>query len=110
MISLNVYLTPKEGMAQKLESAIQDVWIKAMIEQPGFIRAATVTPYSDDALAALEASKPEHAYEVVSYWRTEEERVAWTERDIHQEVWPQVVGAAESIGYTLQTVEQSWNM
>ena len=76
MISLNVYLTPNAGKAEELESAIRDRWVKAMVEQPGFLSAAMVKPYSDDELAALEATKPQSAYEVVSYWNTEAERVA----------------------------------
>jgi heme-degrading monooxygenase HmoA len=110
MIALNVYLTPKAGKAAELESAIRDVWIKAMTEQPGFLRAATLKPFAADELVKLEAMQPQHTYEVVSYWTTEEERAAWAARDIHQEVWPQVADAAEDISYTLQTVEQNWNL
>ena len=110
MISLNVYLTPKTGKTKELESAIRDRWIEAMAEQPGFLSAAVVKPFPDDELAALEATKPQSAYEVVSYWNSEAERVAWTQRPIHNEVWAHVVNATESITYTLQTVEQSWNL
>ena len=110
MISLNVYLTPKDGRANELERAIAEVWMTAMEAQPGFIRAAMITPFTDSELAAVEASKPPHAYEVVSYWTSEEERQAWAARDIHQEVWPQVVKETESVSYTLFNVSEGWNM
>ena len=54
MISLNVYLTAKEGQEAALETAIKDVWISAMTQQPGFLRATLNTPFSDDDLAALD--------------------------------------------------------
>ncbi len=110
MISLNVYLTPKAGKARELERAINAVWIEAMVKQPGYLRAAVITPFSDKDLASLEADKPPYAYEVISYWNSEEERVAWTQRDIHQEVWPQVVAQAETVSYTLFNVQKSWNL
>ena len=110
MISLNVYLTPKEGKAAELEHAIRDVWIEAMEKQPGFISAAMNTPFSDDDLDALEAAKPSYAYEVISSWNSEEERMAWVARDIHQEVWPQVVAQADSVSFSLFDVKASWGL
>ena len=73
MISLNVYLTAKEAQEAALESAIKDVWIAAMTQQPGFLRATLNTPFSDEDLATLEANKPAFAYEMVSFWRTEQQ-------------------------------------
>ena len=100
MISLNVYLTAKEGQEAALETAIKDVWIAAMTRQPGFLRATLNTPFSDEDLAALEANKPPFAYEMVSFWRTEQERVDWVALDIHQEVWPQVIEHCADVSYT----------
>ena len=110
MISLNVYLTAKDGQANALETAIKDVWLVEMVKQPGFLRATLNTPFSDSDLEALDASKPSYGYEVVSYWSTEEERVAWVARDIHQEVWPQVIGHASDVSYTLFDCDTTWNM
>ena len=110
MISLNVYLSPKEGKAADLERAIRDVWIEAMVKQPGFISAVMNTPFSDDDLDALEANKPSYAYEVVSYWKSEEERMAWVARDIHQEVWPQVIAQAGSVSYCLFDIKERWSL
>ena len=110
MISLSVYLTPKAGKANELEHAVRNVWMKAMAEQPGFIRAALITPFSDEELEKLEASKPANLYEAISYWNSEDERVAWVSRDIHQQVWPQVTEKAEKVSYTLFNVRESWNM
>ena len=110
MISLNVYLTPKAGKAAELACAIRDVWMKAMIEQPGFIRGSVNTPFPDADLDAIEAAKPSYAYEVVSYWASEEERLAWVARDVHQEVWPQVTAQAESVSYCLFNVGATWGM
>ena len=102
MISLNVYLTPKNGHEDALEKAIKEVWLTAMVKQPGFV--------SDDDLEALEASKPSYVYEMVSYWATEEDRVAWVARDIHQEVWPQVTDQVSDVSYTLFDCNTTWSM
>ena len=110
MISLHVYLTPKESNEKGLESAIRDKWIAAMAEQPGFVSAAMFTPFPDKGLATLEALKPHITYEVVSFWRSERERQAWVARPIHDEVFSQVEDEADSITYALQTVEHSWNL
>ena len=110
MISLNVYLTPKKGQDSELEHAIKNVWMKAMTAQPGFLRGAVITAFPEEQLESLEATNPAYTYEVVSYWNSEEERAAWVTRDIHQEVWPQVVAKAEAVSYTLFNVQESWSM
>ena len=110
MISLNVYLTPKAGRKNELERAVREVWMEAMAQQPGFLRAAIIAPFGEEVLADLEATKPSYVYEIVSYWNSEEERLAWVARDIHQEVWPHVVKEAAEVSYTLFTVEASWKL
>jgi hypothetical protein len=110
MISLNVYLTAKDGEEAALETAIKDVWIAAMVKQPGFLRATLNTSFSDDELAALEANKPAYAYEMVSTWNTEQERLDWAALDIHQEVWPQVIEHCADVSYTLFNCDTTWNM
>ncbi len=109
MISLNVYLSAKPGSTAALEHAI-DGWIDAMALQPGFVRAAVVRPYAEDHLKSLEATKPVYEYEVVSYWNSEDDRVAWTKRPIIWEVWPKVEEEAGSLTYTLFDVTQNWKM
>ena len=110
MISLNVYLTPKHGPEDALEKAIKEAWLTAMVKQPGFVSATLNTPFSAADLEALEASKPSYVYEMVSYWATEEERVAWVARDIHQEVWPQVTDQVSDVSYTLIDCNTTWSM
>ena len=110
MIYLSVYVTPKAGRTKELESLVRDGWMKAMVEQPGFISGAVLRPFPEDELAKLQAFKPESAYEVVSFWRTEEERVAWVARPIHDQVFNPVIEVAESLSYTLHTVDESWNL
>jgi heme-degrading monooxygenase HmoA len=110
MIALSVYLSPKAGAADELDRVVRDVWMKAMAEQPGFLRGAVVKPFDDEALAALEATRPAYTCEVVSYWESEASRVAWTQRDIHQEVWPQVLEQAASVSYCLFNVTGNWNL
>ncbi len=110
MIALNVYFTSKSDRAAELERTIIEVWLEAMRKQPGFLRATMNTPFPDEELEALEASKPTHTHEVVSYWESERQRRDWVARDIHQEVWPQVVAYADSVSYTLYTCDETWNM
>lgn len=108
MISLNVYLTPKPGRAADLERAIVDSWLAAMARQPGFLWAAMKSPYPDADLAALNAARPSYTYEVVAYWSSEQERVEWVARDIHQEVWPRVMEPTETVSYTLFNCQKTW--
>lgn len=110
MISLHIYLTPKAGKEKEMEVAIRDSWIAAMSEQPGFLRAAILRPFSDDALAKLEAAKPLHTFEVVSLWQSEKLRLAWVARPIHDKVFVPVTELAENLSFTLQTVEHDWNL
>lgn len=110
MISLNVYLTPKAGKAGELESAVREGWLGTMAAQPGFLSAALLKPFGDDELAKLQAVKPTGAFELVAFWRSEEERAAWVARPIHDEVFGPVIAASESVSYTVQTVERSWNL
>ena len=108
MITLHVYLTAKAGMEDALDAAVSDGWLPAMAQQPGFISAAVVKPFGDEQLEALQAFKPEAAMEVVCFWRSEQERVEWVERPIHDEVWTKVEEVAASALHTLQTVQRSW--
>ena len=110
MISLHVYLTPAAGKEGELDSAVRDRWMAAMADQPGFINAAVLKPFAEGELAKLEAMVPSHYVEVVSFWRSEEERLAWAARPIHDEVFNHVTAAADSVTYTLQTAEESWNL
>ena len=110
MISLHVYMNAKSGREQELDSQIKDKWLAAMIEQPGFVSAAILTPFSDDALAQLQAGKPDTAYEIVSFWQSEEERLEWVARPIHDEVFLPIVELSDDLSFTLQTVTDDWNL
>jgi heme-degrading monooxygenase HmoA len=110
MISLHVYLNPKSGKTAELEVRVRDSWLKAMATQPGFISAAVLTPFSDDALDALGASKPKTAYEVVSFWESEELRMEWVARPIHDQVFMPLMDLADDISFTLNDVANEWNL
>ena len=110
MISLHVYLTPKPGMEAALDAAVCEDWLPALVEQPGAISAASVKPFSDDDLEALGALEPDAAVEAVCFWESEQARLDWVARPLHDEVFAKVVEAAESVSYTLQDVEKSWNV
>ncbi|MEW6752056.1 MAG: antibiotic biosynthesis monooxygenase [Candidatus Latescibacterota bacterium] len=110
MICLVVYLKARPGRTRELETAIVERWMEAMARQPGFRRAALLRPFADEHLSRLGAVRPDWDFEVASYWDSEEERVAWVGRDIHQEVWPQVVGEAAQVSYTLFEVAAGWSL
>lgn len=97
-------MNAKAGREAELEAQIRDRWLKAMAEQPGFISAAILTPFSDDALAKLGAAKPDTKLEIVSFWESEEKRLEWVARPIHDEVFLPLMEMAEGLSYTLQTV------
>ena len=103
-------MNAKAGRELELEAQIKDRWLTAMAEQPGFISAAILTPFSDDALAKLEAAEPDKKLEVVSFWRSEEERLEWVARPIHDEVFLPLLDMAEDVSFTLQTVMADWNL
>ncbi len=103
-------MTPKPGKASELEAGIRDNWMGAMAEQPGFLRGVVLKPFSDEELAKLEAAKPLTAFEVVAFWQTEEERLEWVARPVHDEVFLPLLDLADDVSYTLQTVEHDWNL
>ena len=101
MITLHVYLTPKDGKADALRTAINDPWISTMSEQPGFVQAAMLTPFNDDSSEAIE---------VVSYWESEELRLEWVARPIHDQVFAGIMENAETVSPTVKTVINTWNV
>ncbi len=100
MITLHVYLTPIPGQAEALQAAIFDPWISTMSEQPGFVQAAMLTPFEDEDSDDIE---------VVSYWESEELRLEWVARPIHDEVFAPIMEHAESVSPTVKTVSHTWN-
>ncbi len=110
MITLHVYLTPKPGMEEALDAAVCEDWLPAMAEQPGFISAASVRPFLDSDLEALGALRPDAEVEAISFWESEQARLEWVARPIHDEVFARVVDAADNVSYTLQNVNKSWNV
>ena len=109
MIALHMFFKPKADKDEELESAIRDKWIAAMAQQPGFIRAIMLLPYSDEQLEEIGLARPEHTFEVISFWESEEQRSAWATRPIHNEVMSYVNAAAESKASSLRVVSHTWN-
>jgi len=101
MITLHVYLTPKVGKSEERRAAIVDPWIDTMAEQPGFVQAAMLTPFGDEDSEDIE---------VVSYWESEELRLEWVARPIHDEVFQSIMNLAENISPTVKTVSHTWNI
>ena len=101
MITLHVYLIPKAGKADALRAAINDPWISTMSEQPGFVQAAMLTPFGDDSSEDVE---------LVSYWESEELRLEWVARPIHDEVFAAIMENAETVSPTVKTVSSKWNV
>jgi heme-degrading monooxygenase HmoA len=101
VITLHVYLTPKTGRSDALSAAINDPWISTMAEQPGFVQAAMLTPFNDDSSEDIE---------VVSYWESEELRLEWVARPVHDEVFAAIMENAESVSPTVKTVSNKWNV
>jgi len=101
MITLHVYLTPKDGKEDALRQAINDPWISTMSEQPGFVQASMLTPFNDDSSEDIE---------VVSYWKSEELRLEWVARPIHDQVFAGIMENAQTISPTVKTVSNKWNV
>ena len=81
-----------------------------MSEQPGFVSSARLKPYPAEQLAKMGAAKPKHAYETITFWRSEEERATWAASDTHMEIISVLLPLAESASYTVQSVEWSHNL
>ncbi len=110
MITLHVYMTAKPGKESELEAGIRDSWIATMSEQPGFLHAALLKPFSDAALDALGGLKPSHTFEVVSFWGSEEKRLEWVARPAHDEVFMPLFENVAEVKHTLSTVEHGWEL
>lgn len=110
MISLHVYMTAKQGKESELEAGIRDSWIATMSEQPGFLYAALLKPFDDDALAAVGGLKPAHTFEVVSFWESEEKRLEWVARPVHDQVFEPLFEHVDDVKHTLHTVEHGWEL
>jgi len=108
MISLHVYLSPLPEKFSDLKGTVSETWLPAMTKQPGFIKAYLLQPFDDTELKKIDANIPDHVLEVVSFWTSEQERLDWVERPIHDEVFNQVLSLTEKISYTLKTVENNW--
>ena len=108
MISLHVYLSPLPGKFSDLEVAVCETWLPAMTKQPGFINAYLLQPFDDIELKKIDAKIPDHDLEVVAFWASEQERLEWVARPIHDQVFNQVLSSTEKVSYTLQTVENNW--
>ena len=108
MISLHVYLTSLSGKFSDLEASVSETWLPAMTKQPGFINAYLLKPFDDTELKKIDANIPDHDLEVVALWRSEQERLEWAARPIHDEVFNKVLSLTEKISYTLKTVENNW--
>ena len=109
MISLHVYLTPKNGLEKSLESGIAEQWIAAMAKQPGFLKAVILKPFPGSKIKKVGGALPKHVFEVVSYWNSEEERLDWVARPIHDQVFNPLIELSEKVIFTLQTVEHTWD-
>tara|TARA_B100000686_G_scaffold235431_1_gene243297 strand:- start:92 stop:397 length:306 start_codon:yes stop_codon:yes gene_type:complete len=101
MITLHVYLTPKPGQYEALKSKINDPWISTMSKQPGFVQAAMLTQFDDESSEDIE---------VISYWESEELRLEWVARPIHDEVFASIMDLAETISPTVKTVSNTWSI
>lgn len=108
MISLHVYLTPKSGQLKSLENGITEQWIAAMADQKGFLKAVLLKRFSDSSLKKVGGKMPKHVFEVISYWNSEEERLAWVSRPIHDQVFLPLIKLSEEVTFTLQQVKHTW--
>ena len=72
-----------------------------MAKQPGFVQAAMLTQFDDESSEDIE---------VISYWESEELRLEWVARPIHDEVFASIMDLAKTISPTVKTVSNTWNI
>ncbi len=72
-----------------------------MSKQPGFVQAAMLIQFDDESSEDIE---------VISYWESEELRLEWVARPIHDEVFACIMDLAETISPTVKTVSNTWNI
>ena len=108
MISLHVYFTPKIGQDKALENGISEEWITEMAMQEGFLKAVTLKRFSDSSIKKVGGIIPENLFEVISYWNSEEERLAWVAKPIHDQVFNPLIALSEKVNFTLQNVKHTW--
>lgn len=108
MISLHVYFNPKSGHEKALENRISEKWIHAMAKQKGFLKAVLLKKLEDSSIMKTGGKIPDNVFEVISYWNSEEERLAWVAKPIHDEVFNPLIEISEEVSFTLQNVKQVW--
>jgi len=74
-----------------------------MSEQPGFVQAAILTPFGN-------GEDDSNEIEVISYWESEELRLEWVARPIHDEVFAPIMELSEIVSSTVKTVGHAWNI
>jgi heme-degrading monooxygenase HmoA len=107
MFTLHVYMTARPGKEAALGTGIRDSWISTMSEQPGFLHAALLMPFAGEALDAIGGFKPTHTFEIVSFWESEQKRLEWVARPIHNQVFEPLLELTVDVRHTLATVEHS---
>ena len=108
MISLHVYLSSLPDKFSDLEVAVSETWLPDMAKQPGFINAYLLQPFNDIELKKIDAHIPDHDLEIVAFWASEQERLEWVARPIHDQVFNQVLSSTKKVTYTLKTVKNNW--
>ena len=108
MISLHVYFNPKSGHEKSLENGISEKWITAMAKQKGFLKAVLLKKFEDSSLIKAGGKIPENVFEVISYWNSEEERLSWVAKPIHDQVFNPLIEISEEVSFTLQNVKHVW--
>ena len=78
------------------------------IQQNTTKMSSKVMKPSDIELKKIDAKIPDHDLEVVAFWVSEQERLEWVARPIHDQVFNQVLSSTEKVSYTLQRVENNW--
>ena len=62
----------------------------------------------DIELKKIDANMPDHDLEIVAFWASEQERLEWVARPIHDQVFNQVLSSTKKVTYTLKTVKNNW--
>ena len=64
--------------------------------------------FDDSSLIKAGGKIPENVFEVISYWNSEEERLSWVAKPIHDQVFNPLIEISEEVTVTLQNVKHVW--
>jgi mannose-6-phosphate isomerase-like protein (cupin superfamily) len=110
MTKLQMFFEIPEDKCQAFEDNYRETYIPALRQQTGYMGSKLIRLYPTNVLKSIGAARPKYNYQMELLFDTEENRVKWTQTDIHNVAWGKTKGMAknfEYIGYDVVGMDQT---